>query len=1226
MDSKLLKICLAACISLSAAACEETKNGGLDCDSSWVPECLSETSYVACNNGRLEGVDCAALGQGKCVADATVGAKCDGAVVNNCGNGAIDAGEECDGSNLNNKSCADYKGAGATGSLSCSSDCKIVSSACQSAVVSCNNDGVKGDGEECDGSDFGAKSCEDYQGAGATGSLSCNNCAIDSSACTAAVDPCGNGSIDTNEECDGSNLNGLTCSDVLGRSANGDLSCDSDCKLVDSACTPLVIDTCNNDGIKDNEEECDGADFGGKSCADFAGAGASGVLACDACVIDYSDCEEADPCGNGRLDDGEDCDGSNLNGKSCADVLGEGATGDLSCSAVCLFDISDCEGAIIDTCNNDGVKNGDEECDGSDFGSKSCVDYKGEGATGDLSCRGCVIDSSACRAAVSADCGNGAIDSGEECDGSNLNNKSCVDYKGEGATGSLSCSDSCTIVSTDCKAAVVNDCGNGAIDPGEECDGDLPIVGKSCVDYKGAGATGELSCNASCKIDSSACKAAGVDPCGDGVYDEGEDCSCENLVDDVCTSDGKVAYCATGNKTHIIACDSGCTLLDASDIVEEEYWSAECKHPGFDEKCTAAGDLIDGYCFVEEYEGEEYALGVQYYCAKDKNGNLGTIDLLNFDEYEECDDGCNDSNTACKASATCGDGVYDLGEACECENLTSDICLPNGNGAFCSQGEIAIVECSNGCALVDFSAMLGSEYWSAECKRPAIDAQCSAAGDEIPFCAVEGSLSYSSNYYCGPTEDGGLATVDLSMWGSYQACEGACNAEGTACEGTISDGNSCVDDATLKMCQDGSCRDYNCENAYLEGTVCHDLGGSYGAYCYLPCTSQNTICVEDSYYGHASVAGTCVDGYLANATVTACAGGCASDGTCEKVSDMEGTACDPSSDTYSCASDNNKVIMKCDNNTSTWKANRCSEDGSLECANITEDGPDCYEPCTNPGATENVCEPYWFWDALFTNTCTATANGNYMVSEMVDFCDDGCNEAGDGCKQLSEKAGTPCDPTTDKYECDGSEVILVCDEDSSKWAAYECASAVGSGTVCDDIGDGNGAWCYTTCDTVNEHEIFCSEDEGDYFSMDYVCKAYGSVKYWTYASETFCEDGFCNNLTGECSDHAVYTACNDYPGGCQLSDGRNCADACDSGELCAVDGTKVKCGASCRSGDPDTYICEYYIGTQWEGDVDAYPATCSELSDGTWMYVTGSYIECGKVANGATCTEGTGCD
>ena len=1108
MDSKLMKICLAACVALSAAACEETKNGGLDCDAaSWVPECLSDTSYVACNNGRLESVDCAALNQGKCVADASVGAKCEGASVNNCGNGSIDAGEECDGSNLNNKSCADYKGVGATGSLSCSSDCKIVSSACQSAVVSCNSDGVKDADEECDGSDFGDKTCENYQGANATGSLSCNNCAIDSSACVAAqVNNCGNGNIDADEECDGSNLNNHTCSDVLGRSANGDLSCDSDCKLVDSACTPLVIDTCNNDGTKDGAEECDGADFGGKSCSDFAGEGATGVLSCDGCVIDYSDCEEADPCGNGRLDDGEDCDGSNLNGKSCADVLGVGVTGDLSCSAVCMFDTSNCRPVIIDTCNNDGTKNGEEECDGDDFGGKTCVDYQGAGATGDLSCKGCVIDPSACKAAVSDDCGNGNIDAGEECDGSNLNGKSCADYKGAGATGSLSCADNCTIISADCKAAVVDNCGNGAIDAGEECDGS-DFGDKTCVDYKGANATGTLSCNG-CVINSSACKAAGVDPCGDGVYDEGEDCSCENLTEDVCTADGNVAYCATGSKIHLIDCDSGCALLDASEVAGGEYWSAECKHPGFDEDCTEAGDLLDAYCTVEEYEGEEYAFAVQYLCAEDKNGNLGTIDLINWGEYEDCDSGCDDTNTACAVSETCGDGNYDSGEDCSCENLTDDVCTADGNGAFCSQGKIGIVECSSGCALVDFSEMLGREYWSAECKRPEVDAQCTAAGDQIPFCDSQGTTYYSSNYYCGATKDGGLGTVDTSMWGQYSLCSSTCNAAGTACEG---DGKSCSDNATIKVCSGGECKEYKCGDEYgLEGSSCVDLGGSYGANCYLPCTTESNLCINDSYYGIVSVGGTCVNGAFVSRTSQYCAGECAADGTCAAVSDLDGTDCNPSTDKSTCDSSNVNVILSCNSSTKKWTASNCDVNDSgvaLECA-VAGSEPECLAPCSNPGESSSVCQDLWgIWSWTTVSTCTATASGNYFIDEEVD-CDNGCNEAGDAC----------------------AEVIIY--------------------------------------------------------------------------------------------------ACDDYPaeGGCVLEDGRNCSDVCEAGELCAVVGSSIICGDTCTTvGANGGYHCEYYEGTEWEGYVDAYPRTCEELSDGSKMWVTGDYIECGMADDGATCSETTGC-
>ncbi|MCB9718314.1 MAG: hypothetical protein H6712_30970, partial [Myxococcales bacterium] len=42
------------------------------------------------------------------------------------------------------------------------------------------------------------------------------------------------------------------------------------------------------DGVLDEGEECDGADFGGLSCADFGGD--AGQLACSACQIDSSGC------------------------------------------------------------------------------------------------------------------------------------------------------------------------------------------------------------------------------------------------------------------------------------------------------------------------------------------------------------------------------------------------------------------------------------------------------------------------------------------------------------------------------------------------------------------------------------------------------------------------------------------------------------------------------------------------------------------------------------------------------------------------------------------------------------------------------------------------------------------------------------------------------------------------------------------------------------------------
>lgn len=71
----------------------------------------------------------------------------------------------------------------------------------------------------------------------------------------------------------------------------------------------------------------------------------------------------------------------------------------------------------------DGVKNGTEECDGSDLGGLTCLDFGSSSAAG-LSCAACFLDTSGCLAA--SECGNGIPEGGEQCDdGNNLSNDGC---------------------------------------------------------------------------------------------------------------------------------------------------------------------------------------------------------------------------------------------------------------------------------------------------------------------------------------------------------------------------------------------------------------------------------------------------------------------------------------------------------------------------------------------------------------------------------------------------------------------------------------------------------------------------------------------------------------------------------------------------------------------------------------------------------------------------------
>ena len=240
-----------------------------------------------------------------------------------CGNGTIDSGEDCDGVNLNAKTCITQ--GFDSGSISCNSDCTFNTSSC---VTNCGNGTIQSP-EECDGANLNSKTCatEGFTGGGA---ITCNsNCTVNTSACSNIF--CGDEIVEGSEECDGADLNSHSC--ISEGFDAGDLNCSPSCTLDTAACITV---TCGN-GTIGSGEQCDGSNLSGQTCITQGFAG--GTLDCDgSCQFDTSGCLSS-VCGNGTIETSEQCDGSALNSQTCT-TLGFNS-GTLSCNN-CSFNTSGC--------------------------------------------------------------------------------------------------------------------------------------------------------------------------------------------------------------------------------------------------------------------------------------------------------------------------------------------------------------------------------------------------------------------------------------------------------------------------------------------------------------------------------------------------------------------------------------------------------------------------------------------------------------------------------------------------------------------------------------------------------------------------------------------------------------------------------------------------------------------------------------------------------------------
>lgn len=412
-----------------------------------------------------------------------------------CGDGTIEGGEVCDDGNTEDEDGC----AGDCAEIEAGFACVRPGRPCVEVPV-CGN-GTRERGEACDdGNTAPDDGCDDACQL-ETGYF----CPVPGNACVADV--CGDGTRTPTEECDDDN------------GSDGD-GCSHDCKVeVGFHCGPNGCQGVCGDGVVVTGEECDD---GGRASGDGCSA------ACTkepffSCTGQPSTCTSTISCGNSVVEPGEVCDPPGVNGcnagcKSfspasetpvCGDGIiqpGEGCeppAAGAGCTALCAVETGW-------TCPQPGYcfRNpfcGDsivqasqgEACDPPNVGNGCSAACKVEPG---WTCVG--LGPSTC---VKPVCGNGTVEPGEQCD----------DANGVNADGCTSCTLDVGWTCPTPGATCLPRCGDGKKLGTEQCDDGNKVSGDGC--------------NAGCKIEAGfKCPTPNVKceeaVCGDKTLDVGEGC------------------------------------------------------------------------------------------------------------------------------------------------------------------------------------------------------------------------------------------------------------------------------------------------------------------------------------------------------------------------------------------------------------------------------------------------------------------------------------------------------------------------------------------------------------------------------------------------------------------------------------------------------------------------------------------------------------------------------
>lgn len=356
-------------------------------------------------------------------------------------------------------------------------------------------------------------------------------------------------------------------------------------------------------------------------------------------------------------------------------------------------------------------------------------------------------------------------------------------------------------------------CGDGQIDPGEQCD--------------------NASGNGDAGLCTAACKHA---VCGDGLVSPLEQCDDTNDVDDDgCNNECRHDTCGDGQPGPGEACDNGAGNSDRG-LCTTACQLAKCGDglvsplEQCDDGNAVDGDLCSNACVLETCGDGQVDAGEQCDDGNEVNDDLCTTSCKGAtcgDGFvqvgEQCDDGDSVNDDACTtacAPPACGDGFVQTGEECDGETPGVDLCtadclaLQVNQFVFVSSGAIPEYKDENNpnkpptegataatqSACRGFTAPADPNYPYVHDIEFSLTLSHPRVGELVLYLRnPEGKWLIVSNRPGFAEPDGGSNMAggneaNLSMWAPLVFLQGSKVAGEMLGEGLLSDQTACLDD------------------------------------------------------------------------------------------------------------------------------------------------------------------------------------------------------------------------------------------------------------------------------------------------------------------------------------------------------------------------------------------------------------------------------------------------